>query len=43
MPEPMKQRIRKLFSLSNTKTQYEFFRSMDPQKMDEDLLRTFIL
>lgn len=41
--EPMKRRIWKFFSLSDTKTRYEFFKSMDPHTMDEDLLRTFIL
>ena len=41
--EPMKQRIRKLLSLSDTKAQCEFFRSMDLHKMDEDLIRTFIV
>lgn len=43
IPKSIKLRIRKLLPLADTKTRYEFFKSMSPQKMDEDLLRTFIM
>ena len=43
IPESIKLRIRKLFPLADTKNRYEFFKSMNPQEMDENLLRTFIV
>ena len=43
IPKSIKLRIRKLLPLADTKIRYEFFKSMNPQEMDEDLLRTFIL
>jgi len=42
IPVPIKLHIRKLFCSSDTKTRYEIFKSVNPQRMDEDLLGTLI-